>query len=87
VASERLRQVFKGTIVANGGFEPDSAEAAIATGVVDAVAFGRYFISNPDLPRRIQEGFPLASYDHDTFYTFDARGYTDYLPYNELVAV
>jgi N-ethylmaleimide reductase len=87
VASERLRKVFKGTIVANGGFEPDSAEAAIATGVVDAVAFGRYFISNPDLPRRIQEGFPLAKYDHDTFYTFGARGYTDYLPYNELVAV
>jgi N-ethylmaleimide reductase len=85
VASERLRKIFKGTIVANGGFEPESAEAAIAAGVVDAVAFGRYFISNPDLPRRIHDGFPLAKYDHDTFYTFDAKGYTDYLPYSELV--
>ena len=85
VASERLRKIFKGTIVANGGFEPESAETAVAAGVVDAVAFGRYFISNPDLPKRIHEGFPLAKYDHDTFYTFDAKGYTDYLPYSELV--
>ena len=42
------------------------------------VAFGRHFISNPDLPKRIQLGLPLNIYDRDTFYNNDARGYTDY---------
>jgi N-ethylmaleimide reductase len=54
---------------------------------VDAVAFGRYFVSNPDLPRRIHEHLPLAQYDRQTFYTFDAHGYTDYPAFDtELVA-
>ena len=47
-------------------------------GLVDAVSFGRHFLSNPDLPRRIKEGLPLTDYDRNTFYTFDAHGYTDY---------
>jgi N-ethylmaleimide reductase len=42
------------------------------------VAFGRYFISNPDLVKRIKENLPLNAYDRDTFYGGDARGYTDY---------
>jgi N-ethylmaleimide reductase len=78
VASAQLRKVFKGKIVAAGGFEPQTAETAVREGVVDAVTFGRYFVSNPDLPRRIKQGLPLAAYDRRTFYTFDARGYTDY---------
>ena len=82
MATQRARKIFKGKIIANGGFEPDSAEKAIAQGDADAIAFGRYFISNPDLPRRIREELPLASYDRDTFYTFEAKGYTDYLSYN-----
>src|SRR5580704_16140854 len=69
-------------IVANGGFEPENALAAIDQGDADAISFGRYFISNPDLPRRIREELPLASYDRDTFYTFEAKGYTDYPSYN-----
>lgn len=81
VASELLRSIFKGKMIAAGGFEPDTAETAVKGGVVDAVAFGRYFISNPDLPERIQKGLPLAAYDRKTFYTFDARGYTDYPSY------
>lgn len=84
VAAEQLRKVFHGKIVAAGGFEPDTAEAAVESEVADAVTFGRYFISNPDLPRRIREGVPLAPYDRDTFYTFDARGYTDYPEYSEV---
>lgn len=83
VAAERLRKVFKGKIIGAGGFEPDTAEAAVEEGVVDAVAFGRHFVSNPDLPRRIKEGLPLTDYDRDTFYTFDSRGYTDYPFYSE----
>jgi N-ethylmaleimide reductase len=78
VAAQHLRQIFKGTIVAAGGFEPDSAADIVAKGDADLVAFGRHFISNPDLPRRIAEGLPLSPYDRDTFYTFDAKGYTDY---------
>ena len=78
VATQRVRKLFKGKIIANGGFEPDTAAEAVARGHADAIAFGRYFISNPDLPRRIQEGLPLAAYDKNTFYTFEAKEYTDY---------
>jgi N-ethylmaleimide reductase len=86
VASERLRNIFKGKIVAAGGFEPDTAAAAIEQNVADAVTFGRHFIANPDLPLRIREGFPLTKYDRNTFYTFDAHGYTDYPSYEAVAA-
>jgi N-ethylmaleimide reductase len=86
VAAERLRKVFKGKIIAAGGFEPDTAEDAIKEGVLDAVAFGRHFISNPDLPKRIKEGLPLAEYDRSTFYTFDPKGYNDYPAYSQQFA-
>lgn len=82
MATQRARKIFKGKFVANGGFEPESAVAAIDQGHADAISFGRYFISNPDLPRRIREDLPLASYDRDTFYTFEAKGYTDYPLYD-----
>ena len=78
IAAQQIRKVFYGKIMAAGGFEPQSAEAAIVAGDADLVAFGRHFISNPDLPRRIAQDLPLSVYDRDTFYTFDARGYTDY---------
>ena len=85
VASEQLRKIFKGKIIAAGGFEPDSAEAIVEKGDADLVTFGRYFVSNPDLPERIKRGLPLNDYDRDTFYTFDAHGYTDY-PFYDLCA-
>ncbi|RXH58750.1 alkene reductase [Granulicella sibirica] len=78
IASERLRKIFKNRIIAAGGFEPDTAEAILEKGDADAVAFGRHFISNPDLPLRIRKGLPLTDYDRATFYTFDAKGYSDY---------
>ena len=78
VASEHLRTIFKGRILAAGGFEPHTAAAIVDHGNADLVAFGRYFISNPDLPERIRNGLPLSPYDRDTFYTFEAKGYTDY---------
>ncbi len=86
VAAESLRKVFKGKIIAAGGFEPDTAESVVEKGDADAVAFGRHFVSNPDLPRRIQEGLELTDYDRDTFYTFDELGYTDYPSYEEVTA-
>ena len=86
IAAGQLRRVFEGKIVAAGGFEPDTAEAAIANGVADAVAFGRHFVANPDLPLRIREGLVLTPYDRDTFYTFDSVGYNDYPFVNELAS-
>ncbi len=78
VATEFLRKIFKNKIISAGGFDPESAEAVIEKGDADLVAFGRYFVSNPDLPERIKLGEPLSAYDRDTFYTFDAHGYIDY---------
>ena len=86
VAAQQLRKIFTGTVIAAGGFEPDSAAAIVENGDADLVTFGRYFVSNPDLPRRIRLGMPLARYDRDTFYTFDVHGYTDYPPYDERAA-
>jgi len=86
IAAGQLRRVFEGKIVAAGGFEPDTAEAAIANGVADAVAFGRHFVANPDLPLRIEEGVALTRYDRNTFYTFDSVGYNDYPFAHQLVS-
>jgi N-ethylmaleimide reductase len=83
VAAERLRKIFNGKIVAAGGYEPDTAEEIVEKGDADLVAFGRYFLANPDLPQRIKLGLPLNDYDRNTFYTFDAHGYTDYPFYGE----
>ena len=82
VAAEYLRSVFNGKIIAAGGFEPDTGESVVAKGDADLVAFGRYFVSNPDLPIRIKQRLPLSDYDRNTFYTFDARGYVDYPAYH-----
>lgn len=83
VATSRLRGIFKGRIIAAGGFEPDSAEAIVEKRDADLVAFGRHFLANPDLPKRIRLGLPLNAYDRATFYTFDSHGYTDYPFYQE----
>ena len=50
----------------------------------DAIAFGRIFISNPDLPRRLQHGYPLTPYNRATFYGGEEKGYTDYPAHDEL---
>jgi len=73
-----LRSAFQGTLVANMGYTPDEAERAIGSGVVDAVAFGRAFLANPDLPERIRLGAELNAPNDKTFYGGGAEGYTDY---------
>jgi tRNA-dihydrouridine synthase len=83
VATAQLRKIFKGIIIAAGGFEPDTAEAIVEKGDADLVAFGRHFLANPDLPKRIKLGLPLNAYDRATFYTFDFHGYTDYPFYDQ----
>jgi N-ethylmaleimide reductase len=85
IAARELSKVFKGPVIAAGGFNPDTAEAAVSNGDASLIAFGRHFIANPDLPRRIELGFPLNAYDRSTFYGYDARGYTDYPTHADLV--
>ncbi|MBB2156796.1 alkene reductase [Gluconacetobacter diazotrophicus] len=81
VAARDLRGVFSGTLIAAGGFDGAGAEAIIRAGDADAVAFGRHFISNPDLPERLRHNLPLTPYDRSTFYGGGAHGYVDYSQY------
>lgn len=75
------RKIYKGLLVANGNYQPDEAEQEIQSGRADAIAFGRPFISNPDLVNRINNQWPLAEPDNSTFYTHGSEGYTDYPAY------
>ncbi|GMG81046.1 alkene reductase [Paralimibaculum aggregatum] len=77
-ALTRMRGLWRGAYIANGDFDGATAADWIARGRADAVAFGRPFIANPDLPERLRLGAALAAPDHNTFYGGDARGYTDY---------
>jgi N-ethylmaleimide reductase len=77
-AAKLFRPVWPGVLVAAGNFNQDSAEAAVAAGHADAIAFGRFFISNPDLPERLRSGAPLTPYNRATFYGGGVEGYTDY---------
>jgi N-ethylmaleimide reductase len=79
-----FRPLWEGVLISAGGFAGEAAEAAIAEGHADAIAFGRIFISNPDLPRRLRRGFPLTPYNRATFYGGEEAGYTDYPVYDEL---
>jgi N-ethylmaleimide reductase len=83
-AMELFRPIWKGILISAGGFTGETANAAIAAGQADAIAFGRIFISNPDLPRRLSHGFPLTPYNRATFYGGEEAGYTDYPEHEEL---
>ncbi len=72
--------------VAAGGFNRDNAVPKLESGDADLVIFGRWFIANPDLPKRLAEGLELNQYDRSTFYGGDARGYTDYPFYGQTTA-
>lgn len=74
------RDSYDGVLVGNMGYDAAEAEAAIAAGALDAVAFGVPFVANPDLPGRLRADAPLAQADRATFYTWEAEGYTDYPP-------
>ena len=79
-----FRPIWSGVLISAGGFTGETAEAAIAAGHADAIAFGRIFISNPDLPRRLKHGYPLTPYNRATFYGGEETGYTDYPVHDEL---
>jgi 2,4-dienoyl-CoA reductase-like NADH-dependent reductase (Old Yellow Enzyme family) len=82
-----LKAAFGGVMIANEGFDQAMAEAEIEKGDADAVAFGKLFIANPDLPERFRKKAPLAAWDAATFYAHDAHGYTDYPSLPRVLAV
>lgn len=75
---EQLRARFDGAWMVNNGYDRGMANDAVAEGRADLVAFGRPFISNPDLVRRLREHAPLNAWDSKTFYGGGDKGYVDY---------
>jgi N-ethylmaleimide reductase len=73
-----LRKRFRGAYMANNGYDFELANKALAAGGADLIAFGKPFISNPDLVERLRRGAPLNEWDKATFYGGGAKGYTDY---------
>ncbi len=76
--AKRYRPIYKGTLVINSNFDQKSGNQVIEEGFADAVAFGKPFISNPDLAERFAQDAPLADWDSSTFYTPGEKGFTDY---------
>jgi N-ethylmaleimide reductase len=77
-ATPIIRARFNGALIANGGYDAQTAQAAIARRDVDLVAFGVPFLANPDLPNRYRKGATLAAPDPATFYAGEEKGYVDY---------
>ncbi|MBV9564036.1 MAG: alkene reductase [Bradyrhizobium sp.] len=73
-----LRKRFSGAYMANNGYDFALATKVLADGAADLIAFGKPFISNPDLVERLKAGAPLNEWDKNTFYGGGAKGYTDY---------
>ena len=79
----KLRKTFGQTIILTGDLNKTIAEQLLEEDVADLFGFGTLFISNPDLPARLKNNWPLAPADKRTFYGGDAEGYTDYPAYQE----
>ena len=76
--AKRYRPMYNGTLMINAGFDQESGNKVIEEGNADLVAFGKPYISNPDLVERFAENIPLSDWDTDTFYVQGAKGYIDY---------
>lgn len=77
--AQTFRESYQGTLIAAGGFDRESAQAALESGALDLVAFGRPFIANPDLVERMKNNWPIATPDRATFYgNSGEKGYVDY---------
>jgi N-ethylmaleimide reductase len=81
-----LRKRFKGAYIGNNGYDFKLATKVLAADAADLIAFGKPFISNPDLVERLKQGAPLNAFDKATFYGGGAKGYTDYPALGETVA-
>ncbi len=78
VVSPDIRKVFKGALVLNQEYDLARAEADLASGVADAISFGRPFISNPDLVARLRKGSEITPDNFRTWYSHGPEGYVDY---------
>ena len=76
-----LRQAYQGRVIVAGGYDAARASQVLSAGFADLVAFGRPFIANPDLPRRLRDGLPLAAFDAKALFGGNASGYSDYAAY------
>lgn len=76
--AKRYRPMYKGTLIINAGFDQERGNQYLLEGLADAVAYGKPFISNPDLVERFAENGPLTDWDQATFYTPGGKGFTDY---------
>lgn len=76
--AKHYRPIYHGTLMINCNFTRESGNAILAAGEADLVAFGKPFISNPDLVKRFANNIPLKNWDASTFYTTGKKGYTDY---------
>ena len=76
--TSHFRKFYKGLLITNCGFDYKSGNKVIENGHADMVAFGKLYISNPDLVERFEKGADLNPWDVDTFYSNGAKGYTDY---------
>lgn len=76
--NDRFRGLYRGVLIGTGGFTPRTADTAVANGLYDLIAFGRWFLANPDLPASLRAGGPLNVYDRQTFYGVGTKGYTYY---------
>ncbi len=85
-AAARVKRAFGGKVISAGGYVGETARVALQEHRADAIAFGRLFIANPDLPERLRTGAPLNRYDRPTFYGGGAKGYTDYPSLEEAAA-
>ncbi|CAM3519691.1 alkene reductase [Halomonas sp. FME1] len=74
----QMRERFSGSLIYCGNYDAERAEARIGENTTDAIAFGRPYIANPDLPERFRVNAPLTQPNHETFYGGDEKGYTDY---------
>jgi N-ethylmaleimide reductase len=76
--AKRYRPIYNGTIIINGGFDQEKGNAVLESGNADLVAYGKPYISNPDLAERFEQNLPLTDWNQDTFYTPGTEGYLDY---------
>lgn len=75
---EKMRLLYDGIYLANGGFTKESGEKLLSENKADAIVYGKAFLANPDLPERFKLNAPLNEPDGSTFYSPGAKGYTDY---------
>jgi N-ethylmaleimide reductase len=73
-----FRAAYQGKFLTAGGYDQAMGEKVLEEGLADAVAYGRLYISNPDLAERFQKNAPLNPYNRATFYGGQEAGYTDY---------